>query len=221
MNLITQTKVQEVTLAHQASVQFYFVPRSKTSNGLVKVGVEVTGMFFLKQGDEASFIFHNTAQFRDVRRPVEVAVGERQHHANIDATVSSNAVGVAFNEHARLSRDALVDGAVIVDRTVLSVLDKFLLSIDFEGARPVFLLDHQQRVAANNHQIDFPFSALFFIGDTNRFKHMPTVLFARSPADLCKALLSQFPGSVNVVWGVISSSFTPPSPSLCELHEVT
>ena len=78
----------------------------------------------------------------------------------------------------------------------------------------MLLLNHQKGVSADDDEVNFAFSALFNIRDTNRFKHVPSVLFPSRSADFCKALFRQFPCAVNVVGRMVPPPFSPPTPPL-------
>ena len=84
------------------------------------------------------------------------------------------------------------------------------------------LLFHDQHgVTPHDDEVNFSFSTLFNIRNPNRFKDMPTVLLPSSAADFGKPLFSQFACTVDLIGRVFPSSFSPPSPSLREFHEVT
>ena len=100
------------------------------------------------------------------------------------------------------------------------MLNEFLIAIDFKGTRPVFLLNHEQRVSADDDQVNFPLSTLFSIGNADGFKDVPTVLFSCRTTDLCQSLLGQFTGTMNVIGRMMPPPFSPPLPPLRELHAV-
>ena len=56
--------------------------------------------------------------------------------------------------------DALIHGAVVVGRPVLSMLNEFLVLVDFKRTRPVFLLNDQHRVSSHHNHVDFPLARL-------------------------------------------------------------
>ena len=85
----------------------------------------------------------------------------------------------------------------------------------------MFLLNHKQGVAAQDHQIDLSFSSLFFIGNPHRFKHVPSVGFTGGSAQLAEPLFSQIASSMDVVGRVVSSPFAPPRPPLFPQHGFT
>ncbi len=110
---------------------------------------------------------------------------------------------------------------MIVRCAVFSVLNEFLFRIDFKGARPVLLFDHQQGVAAHDDEVNLPLSTLFSIGNPNRFEHVPAVRFPGSAADFSEPLFGQLAGAMDLVRGMETTSFPPPRPACTEFHAFT
>ena len=217
----SQPEVQHIALAHQPAVQFHLVPGAESGERFEQTFVQFTRVFFLKQADEASFVLDDASQVHDIGWPVEVPVGKGQDHANVNAVVLAHPFIVHRYEHPSLPRNPLVDRAVIVRCPVFSMLNEFLFRIDFKGARPVLLFNHQQGVTAHDDEVNFSLSPLFSIGDANRFKHVPAVSFPSGSTDFCEPLFGQLASAMDFIRRMETPPFPPPRPACAKFHAFT
>ena len=183
LNLVAKAKVENIAFQQQASVEFNLVPRAESSDGCQQILVQFTGVVGLQHLHKTDFILHRAAKLLNPFWPIEVAIRKGQHHVYVDLLVLTHPFLVHGGQHARFTGNTLVHRAVVVLGAVFSMLDEFLVSVDFKRTGPVFLLDHKHGVATDDHHVDFPLSTKFSVRDTNGFKHVPTVAFPGSPAD--------------------------------------